>query len=97
MSAQKLARLVPPHFDKNWSFQAINLTEDDVWKIRSAFSHAAVQPASPFLQGNSGGWAMVEFWTKDKKAIDAAAKHFFDVFQLPFIEGDFTRKDLGLE
>ena len=40
---------------------------------------------------------MVEFWTKDKKAIDAAAKHFFDVFQLPFVEGDFTRKDLGLD
>ncbi len=97
MPPKKLARLVPPHADKNWSFQAINLTEDDVYKIRAAFPHAAVQPASPFLQGNSGGWAMVEFWTKDKKVIDTAAKHLFDVFRLPVVEGDFTRKDLGLE
>lgn len=96
MANRKVARLVPPHADKNWSFQAVNVAEDDVWTVRGAFSNKVVKAANPFLQGNSGGWVMVEFWTKDKAVIDAAAKVLFDSFKLPVIEGDFTREDLGL-
>lgn len=91
-----VARLVPPHADKNWSFQAVNVSEDDVYRIKRAFSHPAVCDTSPFLQGNSRGWVMVEFWTKDKAAIDRAAQHFFGLFKLAVVEGDFTREDLGL-
>lgn len=96
MARQKVARLVPPHADKHWSFQVVNVGEDEVWNIRGAFSNEAVKKANPFLQGNSGGWVMVEFWTEDKGIIDAAAKVLFQLFQLPVIEGDFTREDLGL-
>lgn len=91
-----IARLVPPHLDKNWSFQAHDVTQDDVWRIRCAFSDAAVKTARPYLQGNSNNWVMVEFWTKDKAVIDAAAKHLFGLFDLEVREGDFTRADLGL-
>lgn len=55
-----------------------------------------VKAANPFLQGNSRGWAMVEFWTKDKALVDNAAAVLFDLFKLPVFEGQFTREDLGL-
>lgn len=92
-----MARLVPPHADKNWSFQAVNVEEDDVWAIRGAFSNEVVKKASPFLQGNSGGWVMVEFWTKDKDIIDAAAKVLLGLLNLAVVEGEVTREDLGLD
>ena len=94
--AKKVARLVPTHADKHWSFQVVNVTEADVFDVRGAFSNEVVKKANPFLQGNSGGWVMVEFWKRDKATIDAAAKVLFDLFNLPVVEGDFTRKDLGL-
>ena len=83
--------------DKNWSFQAINVTKDQVDDIRLAFASPEVSKANPFLQGDNGGWVMVEFWTKDAIDIYKASKYLFDLFDLPFSEGQFTRKELGLE
>ena len=96
MKKQKIARLVPPQMDKNWSFQMINVTEDDAQNVYHAFATPVVQAAHPFLQGNSGGWLMVEFWTRDKVAIDAASQNLADLFGLTLREGDFTRDELGL-
>lgn len=45
-----IAKVVPPHMDKNWSFQAINATKD-----------------------------------------------LFDLFDKPFVQGEFTKTQLGLE
>lgn len=87
---------MPPHADKGWSFQIVNITDDDVWTIRSQFPKAAVEAAKPFLQGNSGGWAMVEFWNPDKAAVDVAAAVMFEAFNLAVIEGQFSREDLGI-
>lgn len=92
----KIARLVPPHADKNWSFQAVGVVEDDVRQIRGAFFTESVKAANPFLQGNSGDWVMVEFWTKDKALIDAAARQLFALVGQELREGDFTREELGL-
>lgn len=91
-----VAKLVPPHSDKHWSFQVINVSEDQVLEIRRLFSNSAVRAANPFLQGNSRGWVMVEFWTADKSLIDAAASVLFDLLKQPHQEGNFTRQELGL-
>lgn len=92
-----IAKMIPPHMDKNWSFQAINVTKDQVDNIRLAFSAPEVKKANPFLQGDNGGWVMVEFWTKDAIDIYNASKYLFDLFELPYAQGQFTRKELGLE
>ena len=92
-----IAKMIPPHMDKHWSFQAINVTEEEVDDVRLAFTAPQVKQAEPFLQGNNGGWLMVEFWTKDLEDIINAGKYLFKLFDLPFSEGQFTRKELGLE
>ena len=92
-----IAKMIPPYMDKNWSFQAINVTKDQVDDIRLAFAAPEVSKANPFLQGDNGGWVMVEFWTKNLEDIINAGKYFFKLFDLPFSQGQFTRKELGLE
>lgn len=92
----RLAKLVPPQADKNSSFQMINTQPGDNSKVIHAFSSDEVRPAQPFLQGCDGGWIMVEFWNKDMIAVQEAAKHLFKLFGLPFLEGNFTREELGL-
>lgn len=92
-----IAKMIPPHMDKHWSFQAINVTEEQVDDVRLAFAAPQVKQAEPFLQGNNGGWLMVEFWTKNLEDIINAGKYLFKLFDLPFSEGQFTRKELGLE
>lgn len=92
----RFAKLVPAHMDKNLSFQMINTQPGDNSKIAHAFSADEVRPAQPFLQGCSGGWVMVEFWNPDKEVVQKAAKHLFELFDLPYLEGEFTREELGL-
>ncbi|MBU9199981.1 hypothetical protein KTD31_01010 [Burkholderia multivorans] len=93
----RIAKLVPPHLDKHWSFQMVNPTEEEVGVIRAAFHVSAVKAANPFLQGCSKDWLMVEFWTDSKDEVDAASAHLFNLVSLPVLEGDFTRAELGLE
>lgn len=93
-----LAKLCPPQGDKHHSFQVINITKDDRDTLLSCFRKPSVAKTQPFLQGDSGGWVMVEFWTKDIDAIRAASKALATAIGIDqFDEGDFTRKDLGLE
>ena len=93
---KRIARLVPPRADKHWSFQMVRASKDDVRRIQGAFTADGIIEAKPFLQGNDGGWVMVEFWTWDKAIIHAAASRLFDMFGLEVREGDFTREELGL-
>jgi hypothetical protein len=92
-----IAKMIPPHMDKHWSFQAVNVTEEQVKEVRAAFHAPQVKQAEPFLQGNNGGWLMVEFWTNNPTAVLNAGKYLFDLFELSYAEGQFTRKELGLE
>lgn len=93
-----IAKMVPPQMDKHWSFQAINANEEKVTKIiQAAFSDPQVENAKPFLQGSNGGWIMVEFWTHNPTAVLNAGKYLFDLLELPYAEGQFTREELGFE
>lgn len=92
-----IAKVIAPYADKNWSFQLINATEQTVGKIRVAFNHPEVKQAEPFLQGNNGGWVMVEFWTKDLAKIVKACNRLGDLLKVQFTQGEFTRKELELE
>lgn len=93
---QPVAKLVPPHGDKHWSFQIANRAEAHEMAVKSGMGDAAVAGARPFLQGLSADWLMVEFWTMDKDAVDAAAKRLGQLCGVEFSEGEFTRSDLGL-
>lgn len=91
----RIAKLVPPHMDKHWSFQIQNRLPDDSDKARSAmYSNDIVKQANPFLQGCSDDWLMIEFWTLSKEAIDAACKQLSETFGLAYTEGQFTREDV---
>lgn len=91
-----VARLVPPHGDKGWSFQVANRLEDHERSVRQCMQSPAVKAANPFLQGCSPDWLMVEFWTKDKNLVDSACEHLSKELGLQCSEGQFTRQDLGL-
>ncbi len=91
-----IAKLVPPFGDKNWSFQMYNVTPEERGIVLYNFHNPMVKKANPFLQGDSGGWLMVEFWTADRYLIDAASRCFFEAFGLEFQVGEFTREELGL-
>lgn len=93
----RIAKLVPPHLDKHWSFQMVNPTEADAGQIRAAFQANVVKAAHPFLQGCTRDWLMVEFWTDSKEEVDAACAHLSSLVSLPLREGQFTRAELGLE
>lgn len=93
-------RLVPPHMDKNWSLQGIHFSEEEIFQVKSCFSK--MQDASPYLQGNSGVWFMVEFWTRDMKSVNEACQIISDHLNVPFEKVDdstkaFTRKELGID
>lgn len=93
-----IAKLCPPQYDKNYSFQAINVSKEDRDTIVSCFRKPSVQKAQPFLQGDSGNWVMVEFWVKDLQVIQDAANTLAEAIGIKNLEaGVFTRKDLGLE
>lgn len=95
-----IAKLVPPHMDKSWSFQMVVMNGDApaTHEFVGLFRRDPdVKAASPFLQGHSHNWSMVEFGKRDKeivlKAAEALAKHF----GVSYTEGDFTRAELGLD
>lgn len=92
-----IAKVIAPYADKNWSFQLINATEQTVGKIRVAFNDPEVKQAEPFLQGNSDGWVMVEFWTKDLAKIVKACNRLGDLLKVQFTQGEFTKQELELE
>lgn len=93
-----VAKLVPPHMDKSFSFQAHGLTPEQRHLVLRALFLPEVVKAKPFRQGDSGTWLMIEFWTDNREVIQAAAEALaraIGVHELQ--EGDFTRKDIGLE
>ena len=69
------AKLTPPECGKNWSVHFLGLTEQVRNKILSAFHRMAYnhesmfKKANPFLQGDSDGWMMIEFWTDNQNSI----------------------------
>jgi hypothetical protein len=93
---QPVARLVPPHGDKHWSFQIANRSEEHEFAVKASMRDPAVQAAKPFIQGLSRDWLMVEFWTADRKAVDDAAKQLASRCGVDFEVGELTRQDLGL-
>lgn len=96
MEKERIAKLVPPHRDKNHSFQVIFIKEGDKERILSLFSDPVVKPTQPFLQGATREWLMVEFWTKDITLIKRATDKLTATLNVSYTEGDFTREELGL-
>lgn len=92
-----IAKLVPPRYDKNWSFQVVNRLEDHDLLVRVAMTKEEIRNAKPFLQGLDSTWLMVEFWTDDISAIRTAAGLLAQQLNLVLGEGDFSRTDIGLE
>jgi hypothetical protein len=90
-------RKVPPFNDKNWSFQALGITEETRNKIvYSMTSNETIKKANPFLQGDSFlvdlkfKWIMVEFWTYDMDCINEACEELSKICGCDnLIEGDF--------
>lgn len=83
--------------DKGHSFQAVQITPDQLGDLRVAMASAVVKAANPFLQGNSDGWIMIEFWTNDFDVVNAACQNLADALHTPLLQGGFTRKENGLE
>lgn len=92
-----VTRLVPPHMDKNWSFQMVSDQPLDRGEFILAMELPEVADANPFLQGFDSKWVMIEFWTRDEGLIRNAAGRLADHFNVKLLEGQFTRADLGLE
>jgi hypothetical protein len=102
MSKKKIkpiAKFIPPQRDKSFSFQIVFPGNDlpESYEFVRVMDYADVKDASPFLQGHNGNWAMVEFWTKDETLARRAATKLAQHFKVHMGEGDFTRKELGLE
>jgi hypothetical protein len=91
-----VARQIGPKAGKGHSFQAVMVNEEQLGDLRAAMSEPQVKAAHPFLQGNSGGWIMIEFWTKDIEVIDVACQVLVEALGVPLLFGDFTRPELGL-
>lgn len=89
-----VTRLVPPHGDKSWSFQAIHLKPEQRNQLVAAMKDPKVEPCKPFKQGDSGNWLMIEFWTENLEAIKVAAKHLAGLLNSELSEGDFTRAEV---
>lgn len=73
--------LVPPHFDKGWSFQIKSekgaiLNPEIRQTLLSVMNTPVARRAHPFLQGDHPEWLMVEFWTNDEKVIAEVASFF---------------------
>lgn len=97
-SMKLVAKLVPPHMDKSYSFQANGLTPEQRHQVLRALFLPEVVKARPFRQGDSGTWLMIEFWTGDRDVIQAAAEGLARAIGIHELqEGNFTRKDIGLE
>jgi len=71
-----IAKLIAPSMDKNWSLQLFDVPNDkqiqnEIWyHARIIGQHFKV---NPFLQGNSEGWMMIEYWTSEESFILEAA------------------------
>lgn len=90
----RIAKLVPPHMDKHWSFQVMHRLEEDEHVVKSTIHRHEVKNAEPFIQGLDRNWIMVEFWTNDKEAVTAAANALAEALGLSYTEGEFTREEI---
>ena len=89
------AKLVPPNNDKNWSLQFIevpfkkdcpdfdltnNPEKSNIWYWCQHYgNHYNV---SPFLQGNSGDWMMIEFWSSSQGLILEASLAICEILKV---------------
>lgn len=71
-----IAKLVEPYCGKNWSLQFFDLPEGcytsvplraNIWYWSRHFGEW--YGSRPFLQGDSGTWMMIEFWTESQNLI----------------------------
>lgn len=95
--SQRLAKLVPPYMDKHHSFQMIGTQSEDIRQVRIGMQDPEVKAARPFLQGESGNWVMVEFWSDNLELIQVAAQHLANRVKLDLLHGNFERSELGLD
>jgi len=83
------AKLIAPHMDKNWSLQFFDVptakeTRNEIWyHSRIIAQHFKV---NPFLQGDSGEWMMIEYWSDAQSYILEAAMKTCEILK---IELDF--------
>lgn len=88
-----ICKLIRPHIDKNWSYQILGCDKKVRDKVVSVFSD--IKYAQPFLQGDSGNWLMVEFWTNNKTHILEACNFISESLGINYCESDdFTQEDL---
>lgn len=95
MQKAMIAKHVPPHGDKNHSFQAQFITAEQREKILIEMRSELVQRAEPFKQGDQPGWIMIEFWVSDMELINDAMRALAQSVDAELLYGDFTRKELG--
>lgn len=78
------AKLVAPQMDKGWSLQFFDC--DSALRgrvIGGVMDTNKIVGCRAFLQGDSDGWLMVEFWTDDEDAILRGAEHLSDIAGVP--------------
>jgi hypothetical protein len=93
-----IARFVPPHMDKHWSFQVVFDELPPRGDFLVAMTDPLVKVTEPYLQGyDERSWAMIEFWKGGEDAARTAALRLAEKFSTTLLEGNFTRKELGLE
>lgn len=85
-----IAVLKKPYSDKGYSIHLTNCTPEIKRSVVGLMNNTVISSinhvwmdAKPFLQGNSGEWMMLEFWTKDLEKIKCACLEFGNVIGLP--------------
>jgi hypothetical protein len=91
-----IAKLIPPSGDKNFSFQVIGINQEQKTKLFGAInSLKSMHPdLKPFIQGNSGNWVMIEFWTDNVDSIMEASVFLSKILNVDCGFGDFTREEV---
>lgn len=71
-----IAKLFPPNGDKNWSLQFVGAPLDGPERaliISQALHFGKCFHVSPFVQGDSEDWIMIEYWhTSETYILEAA-------------------------
>jgi hypothetical protein len=89
-----VARLVPGRGDKNQSFQAMYVSEEQRVRLIAQMQEPEVQAARPFRQGDNLGWMMIEFWVDNEEVIETAAKSLAKSIGVELKHGDFSHADV---
>lgn len=60
--------------DKSMNIQFNGITEENKQKVKSVMYSDSVKKIQPFVQGDSGGWLMIEFWGGDQDEVLSACR-----------------------